>query len=74
VRLIVICGLYGSTVFFPLISQKARFLKKKKKGIEHKMCFDFLKKKQMILRTIRRDISEGRWFDSRWCHWNFSLP
>ena len=17
--------------------------------------------------------SEGRWFDSRWCHWNFSL-
>jgi hypothetical protein len=18
-------------------------------------------------------ISEGRWFDSRWCHWNFSL-
>ena len=18
--------------------------------------------------------SEGRWFDSRWCHWNFSLP
>ena len=20
-----------------------------------------------------RDKSEGRWFDSRWCHWNFSL-
>jgi len=18
--------------------------------------------------------SEGRWFDSHWCHWNFSLP
>jgi hypothetical protein len=18
--------------------------------------------------------SEGRWFDPKWCHWNFSLP
>ena len=23
--------------------------------------------------TLLRYKSEGRWFDSRWCHWNFSL-
>jgi hypothetical protein len=34
-RHIVICGLSGSTIFFYLISQTARF---KKKIIEHKMC------------------------------------
>jgi hypothetical protein len=22
---------------------------------------------------VLRYKSEGRWFDSRWCHWNFSL-
>jgi len=22
---------------------------------------------------VQRYKSEGRWFDSRWCHWNFSL-
>jgi hypothetical protein len=22
---------------------------------------------------VLRHKSEGRWFDSRWCHWNFSL-
>ena len=35
-RLIVICGLPGSTIFFHIVSQNARF--KKKKVIEHKMC------------------------------------
>jgi hypothetical protein len=23
--------------------------------------------------VVLRCKSEGRWFDSRWCHWNFSL-
>ena len=22
---------------------------------------------------VLRNKSEGRWFDSGWCHWNFSL-
>jgi hypothetical protein len=39
---IVISGLSGSTIFFHIISQTARF--SKTKFIEHKMCFDFLYK------------------------------
>jgi len=39
-RHFVICGLPRST-FFHIISKAAR-LKKKKKGTEHKMCFEFL--------------------------------
>jgi hypothetical protein len=23
--------------------------------------------------TVLRYKSEGRWFDSRWCHWNFPI-
>jgi len=37
-RHIVICGLPYSTAFFGIISQKARFKKKKNQVIEHKMC------------------------------------
>jgi hypothetical protein len=37
-RHIVIRGLFGSTIFFHIISQTARF---SKKVTEHKMCFDF---------------------------------
>jgi hypothetical protein len=41
-RHIVICGLSGSTIFFPhcLIN----YTISKRKVIEHKMCFDFLYK------------------------------
>ena len=43
-RHIVICVLSGSTIFFHIISHTVLFSKKKKKVIEHKMCFDFLYK------------------------------
>jgi hypothetical protein len=39
-RHIVICGLYGSTEIFHIISYKTRV--QKKKVTEHKMCFDYL--------------------------------
>ena len=53
-RLIVICGLSGSTVFFHIILYTARF---KKKVIEHKMCVvQLLSEKFLILRKIERDM------------------
>jgi len=27
----------------------------------------------MFMKLALRYKSEGRWFDPRWCHWNFSL-
>jgi hypothetical protein len=43
-RLNVIRDLSGSTIFFHIISQTARFREREKKDkvIEHKMCFVFL--------------------------------
>ena len=47
----------GSTVFFHIISRKARF-SEKKNAIEYKMCFDFLYNFEplLILRKTERDI------------------
>jgi hypothetical protein len=57
---IAICGLSGFTTLFHIISQTARFSKKKKKGIEHKMCvLNFstnLSKTFLILKRTQRDI------------------
>jgi hypothetical protein len=38
---IVICSLPGSTIFFPHYLKNGKIFRKKK-GIEHNMCFDFL--------------------------------
>ena len=40
----------------------------KKFSLDLKACY-FLCVREKVLRYK----SEGRWFDSRWCHWNFSL-
>jgi hypothetical protein len=54
---IVTCGLYGSTVFFHIISSAERF---SKKVIKHKMCVLFplqlLSETFLILRRIEGDM------------------
>jgi len=59
----VISGLPGSTIFFHIISQTARFSgkkKKKKKAIKQNLCFDFLYNYQyatfLLLRRTEREI------------------
>ena len=55
-RHIVICHLLGSTIFFHIISQNARYSEKEVN--EHKMCFDFLYSfypKQLL---FQEDVSE----------------
>ena len=32
----------------------------------------FLTRDGTVVKVLRYK-SEGRWLDSRWCHWNFSL-
>jgi len=58
-RYIVICGLSCCTVFFYIISQKARFFKKKL--MEQKMCFDFLY-------NVFRKTSGSKKDSTRYCH------
>jgi hypothetical protein len=35
-------------------------------------CFSFGDRGGTVVKVLCYK-SEGRWFDSRWCHWNFSL-
>jgi hypothetical protein len=35
-------------------------------------CFLFGDRGGTVVKVLRYK-SEGRWFDSRWCHWNFPL-
>ena len=51
---IAICALSDSTIFLQFISRTARFSKKKKKVIEHKVVFDFLYIFYEIFLTLRR--------------------
>ena len=53
---------------------------KRSKIVPNIMCVTILELKLKFLfiysaigGTVLNYKSEGRWFDPRWCHWNFSL-
>ena len=69
-----------------LLTRNFGFPRIENKGVDGK--FRHKAKKMINLKIVVMDVggdrgstvvkvlcykSEGRWFDSRWCHWNFSL-
>jgi hypothetical protein len=66
-RHFVACGLFGSTIFFHIISQNARFSKKKIN--EHKMCVLIfstnLPETFLTLRRAERDTIKNSYWSSR---------
>jgi hypothetical protein len=74
---ISICGLSGCTMLFHIITNGAIF---GKNVIEFKMCVLIFcsyniclgVRGGVVVKALHYKLA-GRGFDSRWCHWNFSV-